>query len=320
MTRDGEAGRVAIGGAATGALQGEEAARELMSRRASAPAVRVLRSGRARARRRLRHAAGLLVLSAAVTLWARRLGDGLGDASVATGWLLATVLLGLAAFNLRKLVPVLRLGPAASWLRWHASGGLFACVVFVLHVEGRVPDGRLEGAVALAFALVTLTGFVGLWMSRTFPKRLARRGEEVLHERIPRFRARLHAEAEDVVREVAGPAALASGNALASFHARRVEPFLAAPANRWAHLRGSGAPLATLTRDMESIRRRLDVEESAALDELLAICRKKDELDFHDALQGALKGWLFVHIPLTVVLLLLLVVHVWAVHAFGAAA
>ena len=45
----------------------------------------------------------------------------------------------------------------------------------------------------------------------------------------------------------------------------------------------------------------------------------KDQLDFHQAMQGLLKGWLFVHIPLTYALLLFALVHLVLVYAFSGA-
>ncbi len=45
----------------------------------------------------------------------------------------------------------------------------------------------------------------------------------------------------------------------------------------------------------------------------------KDALDYHHAMQGVLKGWLFVHIPLTYVTLIFIVVHVVIVHTFAEA-
>ena len=43
--------------------------------------------------------------------------------------------------------------------------------------------------------------------------------------------------------------------------------------------------------------------------QLAEFVRAKDNLDFQRAVQGMLKGWLFVHIPLTYALLLFAAVH-----------
>jgi hypothetical protein len=50
------------------------------------------------------------------------------------------------------------------------------------------------------------------------------------------------------------------------------------------------------------------------------LLREKRRLDFHYALQGLLKAWLFVHIPFTYSLLLFIVVHIVLVFGFSAGA
>ena len=48
----------------------------------------------------------------------------------------------------------------------------------------------------------------------------------------------------------------------------------------------------------------------------IKLIQAKDSLDYHRAMQGLLKGWLFVHIPLTYAMLVFIFVHVVLVHAF----
>ena len=45
--------------------------------------------------------------------------------------------------------------------------------------------------------------------------------------------------------------------------------------------------------------------------------KKKNELDYQYALQGVLKGWLFIHIPLTYGMLLLAITHLVLAYAFS---
>ena len=56
------------------------------------------------------------------------------------------------------------------------------------------------------------------------------------------------------------------------------------------------------------------------LDQLAGLLREKRRLDFHYALQGILKAWLFVHIPFTYSLLIFSIVHLILVFGFSAAA
>jgi peptidoglycan biosynthesis protein MviN/MurJ (putative lipid II flippase) len=54
--------------------------------------------------------------------------------------------------------------------------------------------------------------------------------------------------------------------------------------------------------------------------ELAALVREKDTLDLHRAMQLLLKGWLFVHIPLTYGMLVFASLHVVVVYAFSGGA
>ncbi len=69
--------------------------------------------------------------------------------------------------------------------------------------------------------------------------------------------------------------------------------------------------------DIDDMERYLNPKEREYSERLRALVRKKHELDYHYALQATLKGWLFVHIPLTYGLLILAAIHTVLVHAFS---
>jgi hypothetical protein len=56
-------------------------------------------------------------------------------------------------------------------------------------------------------------------------------------------------------------------------------------------------------------------EYAGKLEQLI---KQKNMLDQHNALQKALKGWLFIHVPLTYSTAILIPVHIVLVYAFGA--
>ena len=47
---------------------------------------------------------------------------------------------------------------------------------------------------------------------------------------------------------------------------------------------------------------------------------EKDQLDFARVYLGLTKGWLFVHVPVTYALMVLMVLHVFVCHAFSSGA
>ena len=159
-----------------------------------------------------------------------------------------------------------------------------------------------------------LSGILGWWISRAIPARMTAVGGEVPFEEIPVARLALRKKAEALVVQ-AIPTAKAS--TLAEFYAGRLADFFAGPANFQAHLFGSRRPLNRLLGQMAEVNRFLGAEEKKGLDQLTLLVRQKDALDFHRASQIVLKGWLFVHIPLTYGLLVFSVAHIVVVYAFS---
>ena len=235
------------------------------------------------------------------------------DGSFLSGWLLLGTLIFLVLLNVRKKVPVLPLGASAAWVQFHIYAGWLAIVLFVVHVGLRIPDGWLETTLEIVFVLVAGSGVVGLAISRSHARRLTRRGEEVVFERIPVFIARLREEAEDLALRSATET---GSTTIADFYIDRLMLFFSAPRNFTYHLTDSNRALFALLTDIGDMERYLSPKEREFSEQLRWLVQKKDELDYHYALQATLKGWLFVHVPLTYGLLILVVLHVVLVFAF----
>jgi hypothetical protein len=231
-----------------------------------------------------------------------------------TGWVLLSLMIYLTVFNLRKKFSFLPLVNTGAWLQVHAYVGLLTSVVFLMHMQWRVPTGWLESLLAVLFILVTVSGILGWWLSRALPARLTAFGGEVPFEEIPMARRGIQKKAEALVIQ-AIPTAKAS--TLAEFYAGRLADFFAGPANFQAHLFGSRRPLNRLLGQIAEVTRFLGAEEKRGLDQLIVLVRQKDALDFHRASHIVLKGWLFVHIPLTYGLLVFSAAHVLVVYSFS---
>jgi hypothetical protein len=231
-----------------------------------------------------------------------------------TGWGLLGLMLYLTLFNVRKKFPFLPLVSARAWLQVHAYVGLITAVVFLMHIQWRIPDGQMESLLALLFVAVTVSGILGWWISRAIPARMTAVGGEVPFEEIPVARLALKKKAEALIVQII-PTAKAS--TLAEFYAGRLADFFSGPANFQAHLFGSRRPLNRLLGQMAEVNRFLGPEEKKGLEQLTMLVRQKDALDFHRASQIVLKGWLFIHIPLTYGLLVFSAAHVIVVYAFS---
>ncbi len=238
----------------------------------------------------------------------------LRDISFLSGWLLIIGVGLLALYNVRKKFPFLPLIKASWWLQVHIYTGWLVIVLFLLHTSFRLPNGALEITLWLLFVMVAGSGLVGLALSRILPNRLRRHGESIIVERIPVFRAELAREVEELaMRSVTG----ISSNTIAQYYVKRLQPYFHGPRNFIAHLTGSNEALLQMGREIKSLERYLNEEGRKILDEIEWRVVAKDNLDHQYALQWFLKGWLFVHIPLTYSLILVAVAHTVLVYAFS---
>lgn len=234
-----------------------------------------------------------------------------GDAAllrvdVYSGFLLLSGVWFLAMLHWRKKVPSLPLGNVATWLQIHIYVALLMMVTFALHVKWRIPNGWLEASVGLLFFSVSASGLFGLYLTRTLPKKLARVGEEIIYERIPYFRRMLVEEARQILLQVA---TVSDSPVLMNFYTLKLQPFLAQSRSWGYRLNPDSRRRRFLLAELQGLHRYLSEQERPACERLFAIVRRKDDLDYHEALQSVLRTWLFVHIALTYPLLLLATLH-----------
>jgi hypothetical protein len=237
----------------------------------------------------------------------------LRDTSFISGWGLLLCIIALAAFNVRKKLPVLNLGSASSWFQIHLYLGLWSVVLFSAHLDFKIPNGRLETILAALYVLIAASGIAGVLLSRAFAPALTRHGESVIFERIPALRAALHTKAEKLVLQALQQA---NSETIAEFYSRKLMRFLAGPRNLPAHVIGSDHALHALLSQINVMRPYMIDKELKIMDQLADIVRAKDQLDYQYARQGLLKLWLFFHIPLSGALLMIGVLHLTIVYTF----
>ena len=264
------------------------------------------------ARRRMYSLAVVIALSLASMVVYTSYSLSLRNTSFATGWLLLVLTVVLTFFNARKKLPAIPLLASSLWLQLHIYVGLFTVVIFGMHVEFRVPNGWLEGVLALLFLAVLFSGLIGLALSRIIPPLLRTRGELVIFERHPIFLRRMREELADLV---AGETELTS---LSEFYVQRLIAFFARPRHFWWHLVQSHRPRHTLLNELEALDPYLSPEQRTVKEGVAELIRTKDDLDYHHAHQVVLKYWLFVHIPLSYSLLVVGGVHGAIAYSFRA--
>ncbi len=269
------------------------------------------------ARRRLRNLAlaltgGLLILASD---WIAR--GALMQTAYISGWAMLALMLLLAAYNLRKKLTVIPLFSSSAWLQVHVYAGVVSVVVFVVHIGYVMPNGGLEILLGALYVGVAASGLVGLVLTRTLPPRINSRGENVIFERIGAIRRQLRERAEVLALE-----SVNAGNvtAISQLYQDRLVRFFAGPQNLWSHLGQSTRRRQALLDEIDALRRYVKESDRESLTQIAELVCLKDDLDYRYACQCALKGWLFVHIPLTYGLLMVMAVHVVVVYAFSGGA
>lgn len=258
---------------------------------------------------------GVTVVVAAILVGSHAVYDvALYDTAFLSGWFLLGSVVFLSLYSARKKITMLPIGAGSAWLQVHIYVGLVSVVLFVLHAGWRVPDGWFEAVIAMVFVLVAGSGIIGIVLSRTIPKRLTGRGEEVIFERIPIYRANLRDEAEAVVLDATRET---KSSTVRDFYIEKLAPFFKGPRHVVPHLFASNRPLFRQLAEIDNVRRYLIAQEGEYVDQLGWLVTKKNDLDFHYALQGILKAWLFIHVPLTFSLLAMAAVHLALAYGFS---
>lgn len=269
---------------------------------------------------------GLTVLSLSLYIWLdRHTPGGLTGGSTAGLWfgIAGTALMiyaGLLSAH-RKLPRWWRwLGPRKTWLRGHLWLGMLSLVLILCHSSFSW-GGRLEQALWAVFLLTLATGVVGLILQQFLPRRITERVPcEAPYEQIPHVCAVMRQKADARMAtmweaDAKGPqmsmlisqVGVGAKMQLQEFYDRQVRPFLGE-----MYLRGS--PLADALQaeaQFDRLRALPGLNEVAdIIDDLQAFCDERRQLGEQERLHDWLHGWLILHIPLSVALLVLGVAHV----------
>jgi hypothetical protein len=180
------------------------------------------------------------------------------------------------------------------------------------------------------FFIVIGSGIVGALIQHYVPLLMTSRVPmETIYEEIPQVRAQLRQEADQLVATVCGPLDIDAptepvlpgqqSSAVSTLvdieqedrarfreiYLGKVRPFLTDP-------EAPGAELANpqrTTEVFESLRRLLVAPVHSVLDDLESICEEEHQLSRQIRIYQWLHGWLLVHVPLSIALLVLGGVH-----------
>ena len=130
--------------------------------------------------------------------------------------------------------------------------GLVTVGVFLFHSRFKLPDSPIEWILLTLFVVIVLSGLIGIGLSKFVPHRLEARGEHVLFERIPMYRAQLAERAEALaLSSVRG----GTTKSIAQFYSQELAGYFARHHNTLAHLVGSGIPKSRMLGALQAIER-----------------------------------------------------------------
>jgi hypothetical protein len=203
--------------------------------------------------------------------------------------------------------------PRRSWmLKGHIWLGLLSFWLILCH-SGFRWGGLLETVLWLAFGLVVASGIVGLVLQNVLPRLMTERiAQETPYEQMPHVcrqlarRAALIAEALCGAPDLAGVPTTARGH-LRNYYQKEIEPFLAGAAPE-------GSVLADAGMARERFAQFLALPELVGdrpkLEELQQLCDQRRQIDVQERLHHWLHGWLLLHVPLSLALLVLGLAHI----------
>lgn len=241
----------------------------------------------------------------------------------------------------RRKVPTWRLGRGATWMKGHVWLGLLGFPLILFH-SGFQLGGLLTQVLMGVFAVVVLSGIFGVVAQQFLPRlMMAEAPLETVYEQIDSVVSQLQAEADELVAVVCGPLPLPSPTApaeprggggrapgeviprptprprplsvapppgsslLKDVYLRDIRSFLARDLSRDGRL----ATAAKATALFQHLRTALPLSLYETLNGLEAICEERRQLAQQKRLHYWLHGWLLVHVPLSMALVLLSAVH-----------
>lgn len=290
-------------------------------------------------------AACLGLLALATVLYLVYVSRSLGGARAGSwpgliyGFAGLALMLYAGVLGLRRRVPTWRVGRAATWMKGHVWLGLLSYVLILFH-SGFQLGGPLTLVLMTLFTVVVASGIYGVVLQQYVPTMMLNRVPlETVYEQIDSVVKQLREEADALVAAAAGAfpemaeaadaerrggggapkgtpavvlrprqalsAILPDAAGMKEIYLAEIRPYLASEKMPNARL-ATPAVAQALFRHLRTL---VPPALHDTLGELEAICDERRQLAEQKRLHHWLHGWLLVHVPLSMALLLLSLVH-----------
>jgi hypothetical protein len=212
---------------------------------------------------------------------------------------------------LRKVPSWWWLGARKTWLRGHVWLGLLSFVFLLCH-SGFRWGGALEIALWIVVGLTLLTGIYGLILQQILPRLLtARFPNEPPYEQIPHLCSVLRHKADEELAKIVTDPALGDSarQEIAKVYQKDVRPFFQ---DRYLRTAALARPLQAELLFTSLGQLIGDTAARQPLHQLQAYCTERRQWGELERYYFLLHSWLLVHVPLSVLILVLGVAHVAA--------
>lgn len=228
-----------------------------------------------------------------------------------------------ALLGARKRIPVYRIGRAQTWMRGHLWLGLVSLPVILFHSGFRFGHGLTAWLMALLIVVV-ISGVFGAVLQHYMPRVITRDVPmETIYDEIGHVRAQLLEEADGLIRQAIGEekkSAEASGTEptpevsvavaaeaapLQTFYEQALKPYLEKPGANGSRFGDAAKARVAFAQ----LRRLLPPSLHTTVEDLEGICEEERQLTLQSQLHAWLHGWLLLHIPISLALILLGAVH-----------
>ena len=230
---------------------------------------------------------------------------GMAYGAVAT-FLMIAVALFAGRRGFMRIATRLHLGSARSWLAFHLYGGALFLLLVLMHSGFRIPSGAMNRWLLGLSLWTVLTGVLGLILQKWIPRVLSSGlSLEILQQRIPELVDDLRKRAEELI---------ASGDPLIrNFYRENLAPAMAGPDRRLIFFIDITGGIQKRLSGFAYLRHFLGEEDIGRLNQLEQLFKTKLEVDAHYTLQRPLRWWLYAHVPTSILLIVLVAFHLFAV-------
>ena len=217
-----------------------------------------------------------------------------------------SAILFLAFLRVRKAMYRVKIGSLNAWVQSHVYIGILSLLLILLHT-GLNFSGTFSTILFVLFALVVVSGIIGMIFYTIIPSSLTKFGREILpkEEILERL---------DEFQEQADKIAVDAGEVLAGIYKDRMRDYFLMRKTRWSYLLKEERQLLKGTKDLfKELGTEIPKESTYDLNMLSAIYVDAQRLHFKWAKVRAIRGWLNMHIPLTAMMLVAAVAHICSV-------